>query len=173
MSLQFNGCSFSPSDVPHDDGVVRAAGEQHPLDRVPTQRRHITYITFNSLFCLINTSKLEKIFSYISYNKLIDNWLVNVCVVYQCVPWRWWPGCSCPAPASGWSPDRTGPLRRRVWSPHRTWVNIKVKEEETVLLKGRPMLLLRFDLLLDQRNTNHEDDITVVSKEQLCSTTYN
>ena len=59
---------------------------------------------------------------------------VFICVTYRCVPWTWWPGCSCPAPASGWSPAPTGPLRRRVWSPRRTWDKITVKEEETVCL---------------------------------------
>lgn len=43
VSLQFDGGAFAPSDVPHDDGVVWAAGEQHPLDWVPTQRRNVTW----------------------------------------------------------------------------------------------------------------------------------
>lgn len=45
VSLQFDGSAFASSDVPHDDGVVWAAGEQHPLDRVPTQRRHIASVS--------------------------------------------------------------------------------------------------------------------------------
>lgn len=60
---------------------------------------------------------------------------VRECVcLYQCVPWRWWPSCSCPAPASGWSPDQTGPLRRRVWSPHQTWTRWRSKNNK--LLKN-------------------------------------
>lgn len=43
MALQFDGGAFAPSDVPHDDGVVRAAGEQHPLNWVPTQRHNVTW----------------------------------------------------------------------------------------------------------------------------------
>lgn len=43
MSLQFDGGSFAAPDVPHDDGVVRAAGEQHPLNWIPTERRHVTW----------------------------------------------------------------------------------------------------------------------------------
>lgn len=42
VSLQFDGGAFAPSDVPHDDRVVRAAGEEHPLHRVPAQRRDVT-----------------------------------------------------------------------------------------------------------------------------------
>lgn len=68
-------------------------------------------------------------------------WLTRVfiCVLYLCVPWMWWPDCSCPVPASGWSPDRTGPLRRRVWSPHQIWEKTEVKEEETVSCRKTTM----------------------------------
>lgn len=51
-------------------------------------------------------------------------------VAYQCVPWRWWPDCSCPAPALGWSLDQIGLRRRRAWSPHRTWNKVVVKEKK-------------------------------------------
>lgn len=43
VSLQLDSGALTTSDVPHDYGVVWAAGEQHPLDRVPAQRRHITW----------------------------------------------------------------------------------------------------------------------------------
>lgn len=43
VSLELDGCSFSPSDVPHDDRVIRTAREQHPLDWIPTQRGHPTW----------------------------------------------------------------------------------------------------------------------------------
>lgn len=42
VSLQFDGGPFATPDVPHDDGVVWAAGEQHPLDGIPAQRSHVT-----------------------------------------------------------------------------------------------------------------------------------
>lgn len=42
MSLELDGCSFSPTDVPHDDRVVGAPREQHPLDGVPTESSHPT-----------------------------------------------------------------------------------------------------------------------------------
>lgn len=42
MALQLDGRAFAPSNVPHDDGVVGASREQHPLRRVPAQRGDVT-----------------------------------------------------------------------------------------------------------------------------------
>lgn len=43
VPLQFDGGPFAAPDVPHDDGVVRAAGEQNPLNWIPAERRHVTW----------------------------------------------------------------------------------------------------------------------------------
>ena len=43
VSLELDGCSFPPADVPHDNGVIGAAGEQHSLDGVPTESSHPTW----------------------------------------------------------------------------------------------------------------------------------
>lgn len=43
VSLQFDGGSFAAPDVPHDDGVVWAAGEQHPLSWIPAKRSHVAW----------------------------------------------------------------------------------------------------------------------------------
>lgn len=43
VSLQFDGRPFAAPDVPHDDGMVRAAGEQDPLNWIPAQRGHVTW----------------------------------------------------------------------------------------------------------------------------------
>lgn len=70
MSLQFNGGAFPPSDVPHDDGVVRATGEQHPLNRVPTQRRHVTCVSLEggnqvaAVLLQLQDSHLTRLVSY-------------------------------------------------------------------------------------------------------------
>lgn len=50
--------------------------------------------------------------------------------LYPCVPWMWWRDCKGPAPASESSPDRTGLLQKRVWSPRRIWEESKVKEDK-------------------------------------------
>lgn len=42
VSLELDGCPSSPTDVPHDDRVVGAAGEQHPPARVPAESSHPT-----------------------------------------------------------------------------------------------------------------------------------
>lgn len=43
VPLEFDGGALPAPDVPHDDGVIRAARKQHPLHGVPAQSRDVTW----------------------------------------------------------------------------------------------------------------------------------
>lgn len=59
VSLQFDGRALAPSNVPHDDGVVRAPREQHPLRRVPAQRRDVTWTQARGLKGQVSTCSIN------------------------------------------------------------------------------------------------------------------
>lgn len=97
MSLQFDGGAFAPSDVPHDDRVVRAAGEEHPLHRVPAQRRDVTWGKAQNTnmrrntwtprsVCKITHSTAHEIASLMNPVRIIHKLLITLTKVIHLVP---------------------------------------------------------------------------------------